>query len=348
MKYAPIFALILSTTLLAGCATALDGTTQNVLFRTVGADDAYCIIQTGADGYRYDAHPPHTLRINRSRDPMVVSCSAPGNRKKAVEVTPHLTGKTALNALNMGLGTLVDAESGAMYSYPNEVVIDFASVRAEPQPLPAYENEGALPPQAQPIEDLGPDVLQLPSDPVDNYKDVIAEHEKMLQEKAAYEAEKQRRIGTIEGGFYGDKGDKKWADAHPPVAKAKVQSTEEEVTIPKPVTESSRKYTPPKSDPTEFQDNGTLPRNGGVLPPLPLDSGDVPVKPLSSDGEPAVSITPLSQVISDGNAGVSTDGGMIVVGGDSTSSVVVTPLNDIVAPTGPQLGQPIFPSSTSF
>jgi hypothetical protein len=227
--------LMMTAPMLAGCATAIEGATQQVSFETVGAADADCTIQTGTRDYRYNVRPPQSIWIQKSRKPLFVVCTAPGNRVKNLTVDSQVAGTTFLNGLNGGLGAGWDAESGAMYKYPAEVIIDFTGVAAEPRPLPAYENYDALPAKEQGIEYLGPDTAALNEDKVTaaNTKAAYDEAARMEAEKAAFDAEKERRINGLEGGFYGDKGGKVAQPA--PVVETPVVKPVAPVTSPSPL-----------------------------------------------------------------------------------------------------------------
>ncbi len=244
MKKTAVLPLIFILPMLASCATAMEGSTQQVSFKTVGADDAFCTIQIGSNDYRYDVRPPQSLWIQKSRKPLFVSCTAPGNRVQNATVESEIAGATFLNTLNAGLGAGWDAESGAMYKYPEEVVIDFSAVPAREQALPAYMNNGALDTKAQGIESFGPDVPTLNEDKIiaERYKAAYAEDARMRVEKEAFDAERDRRIGAVEGGFYGDKG---------------ATTAPDTINAPPVVPKVTGKYTPPKTNPTELKD--TLP-----------------------------------------------------------------------------------------
>lgn len=274
-KYFLPLLVLLTSPLLASCSTAIEGSTQQVSFKTVGADDAFCNVQTGTNDYRYDVRPPQSLWVQKSRKPMFVSCTAPGNRVQNVTVESEVAGTTFLNSLNAGLGGGWDATSGAMYKYPDEVIIDFSVVPAQGQVLPSYMNYGALPAKDQGIEYLGPDEPSLPTDKaqLESYKKAYENEAQMLAEKQALEAEKQRRMDNIEGGFYGDK---------------------------------------------------TAPAVSGVLK------------------EKEVVVAPLSEAVPQKPAAKTTEPVQLVPDPAEKGSSVVTPQEP------PTLGQPIFPSSTSF
>lgn len=216
-RFFPLFLLAVSPLLVAGCSTAINGSLQPVSFTTVGADDAYCIVEIGENSYKYSVRPPQKLNIQRSKDPMSISCTAPGNRTQKMVVESNIAGATYLNGASAGLTLPWDAATGAMYQYPDMVIVDFTSISSKEKPLPSYHNKGALDTKAQGIEYFGPDTPALETDKADaeRYKAAYEEAARLESQEAANAAEKERRINAVEGGFYGDKDGKKFAPAVP-------------------------------------------------------------------------------------------------------------------------------------
>lgn len=200
--------IVFCAPLLASCSTITNGSTQQVSFKSVGADDVSCDILIGANDYKYSVRPPNSIWVQRSRKPMFIACTAPGNRTKNVVVESGITNTAYLNTLTAGTTLAVDAETGAMYSYPEEVIIDFSSALSKDQPLPSYENKGALDPTAQGIEYMGPDTpaLQGDKEQAARYKAAYDDAARQDELDAANTQERARRIEAVEGGFYGDKG----------------------------------------------------------------------------------------------------------------------------------------------
>jgi len=206
-RFIPI-ALLFSSPFLASCATVMERSTQPVSFKTVGADDAVCDVRIGRNNYRFDVRPPQSIWVQKSKDPMFISCNAPGNRVAETIVESSVAGTTFLNALSGGTSLAVDGASGAMFKYPDEVIIDFSSALAKEMALPSYENRGALNSREQNIENMGPDTPALNGDKAnaERYRRAYAEADRLEAEEAAMQVERERRIEEVEGGFLGDKG----------------------------------------------------------------------------------------------------------------------------------------------
>jgi hypothetical protein len=207
-NYLRPLSLLVCIPILAACSTITNGSTQLISFKTVGADDAYCEMQSGENDYKYTVRPPQSVWVQRSRKPLNIVCTAPGNRVQNLTVESTIAGAAIMNGATAGTTLPWDAATGAMYQYPEEIMIDFTAVVAKNRPLPSYENNGAHPSDKQGIEFLGPDSPEVPSDKVNEarYKAAYDEDARLQAENAAIEVEKQRRIDAVEGGFYGDKG----------------------------------------------------------------------------------------------------------------------------------------------
>ena len=206
-RFLPLLFVLCAPLGLASCSTVTEGSTQQISFKTVGADNASCDVQLGTNNYLYNVRPPQTIWVQKTRKPIFVSCVAPGNRMAKTTIESEFAGSSSLNFLNAGLGMIVDGESGALHKYPDEIIIDFMGVEAKNRPLPSYHNVDALDPTEQGIEYMGPDSPALTQDKImaDRYSKAYQDAALLEAEEAAMDVEKQRRIDAVEGGFDGDK-----------------------------------------------------------------------------------------------------------------------------------------------
>ncbi len=188
---------------LTGCATIIDHSSQKVNFQVVGATEVLCDVEYG--GLKYNVRPPQTITLTNSRRDMEVTCMAAGNRIKTLTVPSSLNGWTVTNVTNGIIpGASYDAASGAMFKFPDVVVIDFSDTVATMDKLPDYEALDGLDPRVAGTETLGPDSPKLPGE------DALALRHRMAQmqrdQDDAVEAEKESRKESLEGGWDGDKG----------------------------------------------------------------------------------------------------------------------------------------------
>jgi hypothetical protein len=152
----------LALLLTAGCATIFEGETQNITIQTPGAGQAVCLLTRPGSHTRVWA--PTTVKITKSRGPLVVDCLAQGNREKILIVRPGTPKSFNDNAANAMIGAAYDYETDAMYIYPDRIVIDFTNVPPSPMPLPDYQKMLAEYPELKGMDVTRPGFAALPAD----------------------------------------------------------------------------------------------------------------------------------------------------------------------------------------
>jgi len=158
-----IFPILLATLALSACATAIDRSTQEVTIETPGTTGALCFLER--PGFRARVWAPKTLRINKSGDPLVVTCHAPSNRKKVVVAEAKIPASFYANVANGMLpGGLWDYESGAMFKYPEKITVDFTGMLPQPMPGPDYQRVLDENPAIFDMEEFRPGVPALQRD----------------------------------------------------------------------------------------------------------------------------------------------------------------------------------------
>ena len=144
------FSVLLAVFLLAACSSMTDGATQDITIETPGTGDAICTLDR--PGYASRVWAPKTVKITKSSDPMVVTCRAPGNREKKVVVHPDIPTSFYVNLANGLLpGAAYDYSTGAMYKYPEKIVVDFTDMKPQKMPVPDYQQ----------VLDQNPDVFDM-------------------------------------------------------------------------------------------------------------------------------------------------------------------------------------------
>lgn len=192
-----------------GCATMTEGSQQSVAFETLGATEAVCNIKIEPNDYSYTVRPPQTILIRKGRGDMKITCEAPAHRIALKTVQSKPTSSALLNIFNGGIpGTIVDADSGALYKYPDLISIDFTDLQPRLSAYPTYYNSDTIPPSvANGIESYESDspALRRDRDLDMRHKEAYAAAAREEAAQRAYDKERQRRIDRLEGGFYGDK-----------------------------------------------------------------------------------------------------------------------------------------------
>ncbi len=190
---------------LSGCSTIMSDATQTMRFEAVGATEVRCFVEN--EKYKYIVNPPQKAEIKKSKLDLNVTCTAAGNRTKTMVVESELSGWTFANVTNGAIfGVPYDGETGAMFKYPDIVIIDFTDTVATMDMLPGYHAVDTLDPRSSsaPVEDMGPVTNKLPGDDAKALRHKMATLQRERDD--AYEEERVERQETVEGGWTGDKG----------------------------------------------------------------------------------------------------------------------------------------------
>ena len=72
---------------------------------------------------------PGSVQVSKSKNDMDVTCEKPGYQTATVSKSPSFGGATFANIIAGGVvGAVVDAASGANYTYPSEVHVSMAPI----------------------------------------------------------------------------------------------------------------------------------------------------------------------------------------------------------------------------
>lgn len=148
-KHFILFPLILAS----ACAYTLEGQMQDLTIRTPGAYDAVCDVY--ANKIRYKFYPPQTRKVTKSDEDLIIDCKAPGNRDRKVVIEPVISKVAPANAAN-GLvpGTAWDYASGALFTYPEVVEVDFRNMPVREMPPPTHNNSDIKQPEEYMLEEF--------------------------------------------------------------------------------------------------------------------------------------------------------------------------------------------------
>lgn len=135
--------------MLAACATLVNGTSQTVTVSTTPTA-ASCTLDRMGTRVGAIAATPGSVRLDKSKNDLAVTCSKDGFQTATVSHASSFGGATFGNIIAGGIiGVVVDAASGANYSYPDDIRLDMA---ANPAPsLPPIASQTTPPGIAAPI-----------------------------------------------------------------------------------------------------------------------------------------------------------------------------------------------------
>ena len=128
--------LLALTALLPACATIVEGSSQEVTVETT-PPGASCSFDRKGQQLGTVSPTPGSLKLDKSKNDLSVTCSKPGYTTATTTQTPKFVGTTFGNLLLGGaVGAIVDASTGANYTYPNQVKLDLAPVPPAPGLVP--------------------------------------------------------------------------------------------------------------------------------------------------------------------------------------------------------------------
>jgi hypothetical protein len=140
---------LLPIILLSACATIVNGSSQTVTVSTTPAG-ATCTVDRVGARIGAVAQTPGSMRLDKSKNDLSVTCSKPGFQTATVSKAPSFGGATFGNLIAGGvIGVVVDAASGANYEYPGDIRLELAA-----------EAPAALPPLALQAPVTAPDTVE--------------------------------------------------------------------------------------------------------------------------------------------------------------------------------------------
>ena len=126
---------------LAGCATMVTGSSEDIAVLTPPVSGANCVL-SNAEG-SWTVVTPTVAHVQRGHDDMQVKCSKPGYQDAQATLPSHFEDWTIGDVATVGVGVAVDAYTGAIDQYPHSVQIPM-------QPVPTAQAPEAAPVTAIP------------------------------------------------------------------------------------------------------------------------------------------------------------------------------------------------------
>jgi hypothetical protein len=144
MKLASLAALAALGTLVSGCASIVEGTTQSIAVTSSPVGGAACVL-TSTEGTYY-VTTPGNVTVHKTKNDLAVVCKRDGYQDANTTVPSHFNGATVGNVIAGGvIGIGIDAATGANYNYPDSVNVPLVAV-AMPAPMaPAAPSAPATP-----------------------------------------------------------------------------------------------------------------------------------------------------------------------------------------------------------
>lgn len=181
-----LFALLF----LSACSTVINDSFQKVTVLTPGAENSSCDLSR--DGLLYKVRPPQTITLKNSEEAMTVTCRASGNRVQTLLIEPKLAKEVVYNATTGFVpGFITDYHTGAMFKFPETIIVDFESVPVMAETLPDYQRTPLPEIGLDGIESLGPTRPALSADAIAQQR--LDEAFSARKEQEAFERERETR-----------------------------------------------------------------------------------------------------------------------------------------------------------
>ena len=115
---------------LSACSTIANGKHQAVMFSTGAVKGADCQVTEGRNGAQnISFQTPAEVQIRRAKASIMVECEKEGYELASRRVESNMEGTTGGNVVAGGfVGLGVDAMTGAMFKYPDTVLIDMEKI----------------------------------------------------------------------------------------------------------------------------------------------------------------------------------------------------------------------------
>ena len=113
---------------LGGCATIVEGTSQNVSISTQ-PPGAACTVSRQGQQIAAVISTPGNVKVDKSKNDLVVTCTKEGYQPSTGVYSSTFNGTTFGNIILGGVaGAVIDASTGASYNYPQQVSIAMTHV----------------------------------------------------------------------------------------------------------------------------------------------------------------------------------------------------------------------------
>ncbi len=123
IRSAVICSIAVSASMLGGCASIVDGTTQAITVSTPPITGATCVLKNNKGQWRVYS-TPGVVNVHRSYGSLQVSCFKRYHHSAHAIEASHTKGMAFGNIVFGGfIGGAVDASTGAAYDYPSNIIV---------------------------------------------------------------------------------------------------------------------------------------------------------------------------------------------------------------------------------
>ena len=114
---------------LSGCASIIEGSTQEITVNT-SPSDANCAIMRNGQHIAEVSHSPGSAVIKKTGADLTIQCTKPGYQEASVVNDSDVAAATFGNLILGGLiGVIIDAADGSIHKYDDAVSVTLAPLR---------------------------------------------------------------------------------------------------------------------------------------------------------------------------------------------------------------------------
>ena len=129
MKIVSLAAIAALGLAVSGCASIVEGTTQDFAVNTTPKGGASCTL-TNSEG-TWHVTTPGTARVHKTKHDLVITCALDGYKTAHRNIESHFNGATAGNVIAGGIiGIGIDAATGANFNYPADATLELEPLDA--------------------------------------------------------------------------------------------------------------------------------------------------------------------------------------------------------------------------
>jgi hypothetical protein len=144
MKFSNAAALAALGFALSGCASIVTGTTQMIAVSSPPVEGASCSL-TSSEG-TVNVVTPGSVKVHKTKSDLHVVCNKDGYKEGSAVLVSHFNGATVGNViLGGGIGLIVDASTGANFTFPDKVEVPMESLAGPATPPTPADAPAAKP-----------------------------------------------------------------------------------------------------------------------------------------------------------------------------------------------------------
>jgi hypothetical protein len=125
-----LLAAVMAAVSLSACSTIVNGANQTISFKTGNVEGANCLLTGGSEfAVNEKFVSPDEVEVPRSKKALQLQCTKSGYQEASRSVISKVEATTGGNLLIGGfIGAGVDAATGALYKYPETVILNMVRV----------------------------------------------------------------------------------------------------------------------------------------------------------------------------------------------------------------------------